>query len=167
LTDTDDIRMSRVSRPALRGSLLGTLLRVWNPVMRRILESPIHWPLSRWFAVLSWSGRRSGRRYTTPISYVREGSTVWVTSGDRWWRNLIDGAPVRIRVAGRWRDALGTPITDLAESTATHARLFREHAWFRWLSGIPGDRAGGADPQALYQALRSGRVLVRIDLAPE
>ena len=46
-----------------------------------------------------------------------------------------------------------------------HARLFREHPRFRWLSGIPGDGAGGADPQALDQALRSGRVLVRIDLA--
>ena len=28
--------MSRVGRPALRGSFLGTLLRLWNPVMRRI-----------------------------------------------------------------------------------------------------------------------------------
>ena len=159
--------MNRVSRPALRGSLLGTLLRFWNPVMRRILESPIHWPLSRWFAVLTWTGRRSGRRYSTPIAYLREGATVWVTTGDRWWRNLVHGAPLRIRVAGRWRDARGTPVTDLADSTATHARLLREHAWFRWLSGIPGDRAGGADPQALDKALRSGRVLVRIDLAPE
>ena len=156
--------MNRVSRPALRGSLLGMLLRLWNPVMRRILESPIHWPWSGWFAVLAWTGRRSGRGYSTPIAYVREGSTVWVTTGDRWWRNLVDGAPVRITVAGRWRDARGTPVTDLADSTITHARLFREHAWFRWLSGLPGGRAGGADPAALDQALRSGRVLVRIDL---
>ena len=156
--------MNRVSRPALRGSLLGMVLRLWNPVMRRVLESPIHWPLSRWFAVLAWTGRRSGRIYSTPIAYVREGPKVWVTTGDRWWRNLDDGAPVRIRVAGRWRDARGTPVTDLADSSVTHARLFREHAWFRWLSGVPGDRAGGADPQALDKALRSGRVLVRIDL---
>ena len=156
--------MNRVSRPALRGSLLGTLLRLWNPVMRRILESPIHWPLSRWFAVLTWTGRKSGRRYSTPIAYLREGSTVWVTTGDRWWRNLVDGAPVRIRVAGRWRDARGTPVTDLADSTVTHARLFREHAWFRWLSGSPEAGQAGPIRQALDQALRSGRVLVRIDL---
>ena len=88
---------------------------------------------------------------------------MWVTTGDRWSRNLEGGAPVRIRVSGRWRDARGMPITDPAESSGTHARLFREHPWFRWLSGIPGAR-GGADPQALDQAVRSGRVLVRIDL---
>ena len=158
--------MSRVSRPALRGSLLGTILRLWNPAMRRILESPIHWPLSRWFAILSWTGRKSGRRYTTPISYIREDSTAWVTTGDRWWRNLSAGAPVRMRVAGRWHDATAKVVTDRAESLAIHERLFREHAWFRWLSGIPGHRSGGAQPGAVDRALRSGRVLVRIDLAP-
>ena len=62
--------MSRVTRPALRGSLLGTILRTWNPAMKLILNSPVHWPLSRWFAVLSWTGRKSGRHYSTPVSYV-------------------------------------------------------------------------------------------------
>jgi deazaflavin-dependent oxidoreductase (nitroreductase family) len=132
--------------------------------MRRILESPIHWPLSRWFAVLSWTGRKSGRRYTTPISYVREGSTAWVTTGDKWWHNVVDGAPVRIRIAGRWRDGQATAVSDHAESKSNHERLFREHGWFRWLSGIPGDPSGGADPEAVERALRSGRVLVRIEL---
>ena len=132
--------------------------------MRRILESPVHWPLSRWFAVLSWTGRKSGRRYTTPVSYVREGSTVWITTGDKWWHNLTDSAPVGMRLAGRWRDGEGIAVTGHAESLATHQRLFREHAWFRWLSGIPGHRSGGADPDALDRALRSGRVLVRVDL---
>ena len=157
--------MSRVSRPALRGSPLGTLLRIWNPAMRVILESPLHWPLSRWFAVLSWTGRKSGRRYSTPVSYLREGSTVWLTTGDRWWHNLVDGAAVRLRLCGRWRDATGTAITEPTESMATHERLFREHGWFRWLSGIPGRRSGGADPEALEQSLEAGRVLVRIELA--
>ena len=159
--------MSRVSTPALRGSLLGTLLRLWNPAMRWILASPIHWPLSRWFALLSWTGNTSGRRYTTPVSYIGEGATVWLTTGDRWWRNLVGGAPVRMRVAGRRREGRGTAVTDHDASAATHARLFREHAWFRLLSGIPAHASGGADPQALDRALRSGRVLVRIDFDPD
>ena len=126
--------------------------------MRQILESPVHWPLSRWFAVLAWTGRKTGRQYSTPVSYIREGSTAWVTTGDRWWRNLIDGAPVRMRVAGRWVEAQGSVVADHDESLATHERLLREHGWFRWLSGIPNER-GATD-----LALSSGRVLVRIDL---
>lgn len=156
--------MSRVSRPALRGTLLGTALRLLNPVMRVLLGSPLHWPLSRWFILLTWTGRKSGKRYSTPVSYVREGDDVWVTTGDRWWRNLAGGAPVTVRISGRWREGTGTPITDREASQLEHARLFRAHRWFRWLSGIPGDRSGGTDAQALDRALAAGRVLVRIGL---
>lgn len=157
--------MTRVIRPALRGSLLGTALRLWNPAMRALLGSPLHWPLSRWFAVLTWTGRKSGRRYSTPISYVREGSsTLYATTGDRWWRNLVGGAPVAIRIAGRSHQARAIPVPE-AESRIGHDRLFRAHPWFRRLAGVPG-RDGGADPGALDRALAAGRVLVQIDLAP-
>ena len=158
--------MSRVTRPALRGSPLGRLLRLLNPIVKFLLNSPIHWPLSHWFAILAWTGRKSGKRYSTPISHIREGDVVWVTTGDRWWHNLGDGAPVRVRLGGRWREAVATPITDRSNSLAIHERLFREHAWFRVLSGVPGDGSGGADLRALGEALAAGRVLIQIQARP-
>jgi hypothetical protein len=106
----------------------------------------------------------SGRRYSTPISYVREDDVVWVTTGDRWWRNLLGGAPVGVCIAGRWREGIGAPVTDPRESHAVHDRLFRAHGWFRWLSGIPGDRTGSPDPRAIDRAVDAGRVAVRIKL---
>jgi hypothetical protein len=158
--------MSRVSAPALRGTALGGILRWWNPLMRRLLESPIHWPLSRRFAVLSWSGRKTGKRYSTPVSYVREGTTAFVTTGDSWWRNLSGGAPVAMRVAGRWRQGNALPLFDAAQCRDEHERLFRAHPWFRRLAGIPTGRDGGPDPVAVDRAVAAGRVLVRIELAP-
>jgi deazaflavin-dependent oxidoreductase (nitroreductase family) len=156
--------VSRAAQPALRGTFLGAMLRIWNPAMRALLGSPLHWLLSRWFAVLAWTGRKSGRRYSTPVSYVRDGKTLYLTTGDRWWRNLIGGAPVAIRIAGRWRRATATALPE-SESRTGHARLFRKHPWFRRLAGVPG-RDGGADPAALDRVLEAGRVLVRIDVAP-
>lgn len=156
--------MSRVSRPALRGTLLGTALRLLNPVMRVLLGSPLHWPLSRWFLILAWTGRKSGKQYSTPVSYLREGDDLWVTTGDRWWRNLEGGAPVAVRISGHWRKGIGAPLTVVEESQRQHERLFRAHRWFRWLSGIPGDRSGGTDAEALGRALAAGRVLVRVSL---
>jgi hypothetical protein len=156
--------MNRVTRPALRGSLLGALLRVWNPVMKLILRSPLHWLLSRWFAVVSWTGRKSGRHYSTPVSYVMDSGAVNVTTGDRWWHNVEGGRSVDLRLHGRRRRATATPITDRGASSEGHRRLFREHPWFRVLSGVPGDGHGGADPDALDQAIAAGRVLVRIDV---
>jgi hypothetical protein len=156
--------VSRVTAPALRGSVLGWVLRVWNPAMRALLGSPLHWPLSRWFAVLSWRGRRTGRRYSTPVSYVREGSTAWITTADRWWHNLDGGAPVAINIRGRWLDGRGVAVTDRVESLREHRRLFGENSWFRRLAGIPSVRDGGPDPEAIDQALAAGRVLIRIEL---
>jgi hypothetical protein len=133
--------------------------------MRVLLNSRLHWPWSRWLAVVAWRGRQSGRRYSTPVSYVREGSIAWITTGDRWWRNLGDGAPVDMRIAGRWHSARGVPITDRAGSQNLHLRLFREHHWFRWLAGIPAGSDGEPETQAMGKALDAGRTLVRIDLA--
>ncbi|HET6744436.1 MAG TPA: nitroreductase/quinone reductase family protein [Candidatus Limnocylindria bacterium] len=155
--------MSRSSAPALRGTLLGTLLRLLNPFMRWLLQSPVHWPLSRWFAVLAWKGRKSGRDYSTPVSFVRDGSTAYVTTGDRWWRNLTGGAPVRMRVSGRWRAANAVPVTDEEQSRIDHERLFRENWWFRVLAGIPTGEGGGPDPAAVKRSIAAGRVLVRIE----
>ncbi len=156
--------MSRVSAPAVRGTLLGALLRLWNPLMRRLIDSPLHWPLSRWFAVLAWTGRKTGRRYSTPVSYVRDGRTAYVTTGDRWWRNLTGGARVAMRSAGRWQEGTAVPLTDPADCRAEHERLFREHTWFRLLAGIPRGKDGGPDPVAVDRAVMAGRVLVRIEL---
>ena len=156
--------VSRVTNPALRGSFLGVVLGALNPIIRILLDSPLHWPLSRWFAILAWTGRRSGERYSTPVSYVREGSTVWITTGDKWWHNLSGGAPVRMRIGGLWHSAQGEAVTDRALSRTEHERLFRAHAWFRWLSGIPAATGGEPDARAIDRALEAGRTLVRVDL---
>jgi F420H(2)-dependent quinone reductase len=155
--------VSRITKPALRGSFLGAVLGAWNPAMRALLGSPVHWPLSRWFAVLSWTGRKSGRRYATPVSYVREGRTAYLTTGDRWWRNLIEGAPIAIRIAGRWYQGHAVAVMDPEQSRIEHERLFREHTWFRVLAGVPRSPQGGPDPAAVQQAVEAGRVLVRLD----
>jgi hypothetical protein len=155
--------MSRTTKPALRGTLLGTILRLLNPILRWLLASPVHWPWSRWFAVLAWKGRKTGRPYSTPVSYVREGSTAWLTTGDKWWRNLIDGAPVTLWIAGRSYSATTVAVTNEEESRMEHERLFREHRWFRFLAGIPRGAAGGPDASAVAQAVAAGRVLVRVE----
>jgi len=49
-------------------------------------------------------GRRSGRPFTVPVSYLRRGGDfLSFTSGvwSAWWKNLRRGAPVATRVRGR------------------------------------------------------------------
>ncbi len=160
--------MDRAGVPRLRGTWIGTLLRFWNPVMRRLLASPLHWPLSRWFALLTYTGRKSGTSYTTPVSYVLEDDSVFLTSGDRWTVNLREPAPVRLRLRGRWRTGTGAVVADRDESLREHARLCRERPFFRRLAGLPAQRRGGADATAIERSIDAGRrlVVIRLDAWP-
>lgn len=82
--------------------------RTGNQLVKAALRSPLHPLLSRQLALITVTGRRSGREYTFPVAYRRRGETVEITVGwparKRWWRNLRDGgAPVRLRLGGETR----------------------------------------------------------------
>ena len=53
--------------------------------------------------LISFTGRRSGRQFTTPVRYIRDGETVrcFSSAETQWWRNLRGGADVVLRIKGR------------------------------------------------------------------
>lgn len=71
---------------------------VFNRLMSGLLRSPLHGLASRSVMLITFTGRKSGKRYTTPISYLREGDRVVAFSGGRWWRNLAGGAQVKLDI---------------------------------------------------------------------
>jgi len=79
--------------------------RVGNPSIKALLRSPLHPLASRTLALITVTGRRSGREYTFPVGYRRSGDVVTIGVGwparKVWWRNLLGaGAPVRMRIRG-------------------------------------------------------------------
>jgi hypothetical protein len=44
-----------------------------NPVMRSLLRSPLHGITSNNIGIVHYTGRKSGRKLNTPLSYTREG----------------------------------------------------------------------------------------------
>jgi hypothetical protein len=79
--------------------------RTGNPIIRAVLRSPLHPLLSRQLALITVTGRRSGRTFTIPVGYQQDGSRVTVGVGwpqrKRWWRNLRQGGRVGLRLRGR------------------------------------------------------------------
>jgi hypothetical protein len=67
----------------------------------------VHRLLSGRAALITVTGRRSGRRYTFPVGYSREGDSVRIEVGwperKLWWRNLVDGGSVELVLAGERR----------------------------------------------------------------
>jgi F420H(2)-dependent quinone reductase len=61
--------------------------------------------VGRSIAVLTYTGRRSGREITIPVSYRRSGDDVRIAvampDAKTWWRNFTgDGAPLSVRLDG-------------------------------------------------------------------
>jgi deazaflavin-dependent oxidoreductase (nitroreductase family) len=79
--------------------------RLANGAVAGVLRSPAHRLLSRWLLLLTYRGRRSGRSYTIPLLYARDGGDFLLVAlhpgGQLWWRSLTGGAAVEVRVAGR------------------------------------------------------------------
>jgi hypothetical protein len=61
----------------------------------------------RWqrrFTVITYTGRRSGRTFSTPVAYKRAGTTVTIgvqmPEAKNWWRNFLDGGPIALQLGG-------------------------------------------------------------------
>jgi hypothetical protein len=96
---------------------------VINPVMSRLLRSPLHPLVSDSVMLLTFIGSKTGEEYTTPVGYwVKDGHLI-VTTQSPWWRNLRGGQPVSMQVRGQQREGIATPYPD-PEDVAQYIEAF-------------------------------------------
>ncbi len=101
-----------------------------NVFVTAILKSPLHRLMSRNILLLTVTGRKTGKKYTFPISYQRDDEDAdWVTLFTQrrriWWRNLIGGAEVQARVQGKERSGYAEIVeTDEATMRATLQAMY-------------------------------------------
>jgi deazaflavin-dependent oxidoreductase (nitroreductase family) len=76
---------------------------IGNVFMKATINSPLHGLLGERFAVITVTGRKSGRAISTPINVSRDDNcyTVVSTRDRTWWRNLRGDASARLRNAGK------------------------------------------------------------------
>lgn len=88
-----------------RFTVMRWVVGVTNPLTRRLLDSRFAGPMGGAILLLRYRGRRSGRTFSTPVGYVREGDRiVMVTSPTyRWWPNFVGGADADLRLPEGWR----------------------------------------------------------------
>ena len=74
-----------------------------NDFISLILRSPLHGMLSGGMLLITVTGCKTGRQYTTPVEYSRDGGYLWIiTTRDRtWWKNLRGGANVSLLLKRR------------------------------------------------------------------
>ena len=81
---------------------------LFNAPVAAIAVSPLGGLISRNIAMLHYKGRRTGREYTIPVGYRRDGDEIKIDVGlpdaKTWWRNFLgDGGPLTLRLDGASR----------------------------------------------------------------
>lgn len=99
------------------------VMRVMNSALRHLLGTPVGRALKD-FMVLEVTGRKSGRRFSIPVSaHVIDGQ-LYALAGSLWAMNFRGGAPTQVVHNGRTTTMRG----ELVEDGAEVAELFHRCA---------------------------------------
>jgi hypothetical protein len=91
-------------RPETLGRLLMRAAPLFNAPVAAVANSPLLGRLvNRNIALLTYSGRRSGRTFSIPVAYRLAGEEVVIGVGmpeaKTWWRNFLgDGGPLTLQL---------------------------------------------------------------------
>ena len=142
------------------------MLKMINPFVRLLLRSPFHGMVSETLLLLTFTGRKTGTRYTIPVAYGRQGDMVTVFTSHTWWKNVKGGAPVQVEIKRERRNGTAEAISDDAPAIAAQFLAdLQAHPTLAKSYHIPLDANGHPDAEAAQQ-MAAHEVLVRIQLVP-
>jgi hypothetical protein len=82
-----------------------------NPLVVRLLRSPLHRVIGGGLMLITVTGRRTGRQYTIPVGYQRDGDVLHVLVSKarrkQWWRNFRSPAALEVELRGERFAAVG------------------------------------------------------------
>lgn len=107
--------------------------KILNPAIAGLLRSSLHGIASGNLMLVTFTGRKSGKTYTTPVRYVRKGEDIlcFTAPAIPWWRNLTGGAEVDLLIEGKTGRYLATALVDEPESIPENLN--------HYFSVFPGD----------------------------
>lgn len=141
----------------------------FNPIIKWLLKSPLHGFVSKNMMLVTYTGRKSGKTFSTPVNYMRlkdeRGEYLLTTSAlDRtWWRNLLGGAPVSVRLAGIDYQAWGEAFKDQDKVTAELSAFFRAAPGMARYFDVSLDEAGLPKAEDVAHSAQS-RVVIQTRL---
>lgn len=87
------------------------LLRALNPLLGRALRTPLGGRMTE-FMLVGFSGRKTGRRFTIPVSAHQLDGDLYVVLTAQWKYNFRDGAAADVYFRGKKTTMNGHLVTD-------------------------------------------------------
>jgi len=136
---------------------------IGNFFIKTLVNSPMHPLLGESFAVITLTGRRTGKTITTPINTVPvEDALTVVSLRDRtWWRNLRGGRIAQLRHVGKRFSVRGEIVESVTEVQSTLTKYFAQYPGYAKYFSVHTDSSGKLDPEELKRAAGE-RVVIRL-----
>lgn len=160
--------MSESPKRPFSRRLQARVMGMINIPMRVVLGLPFSTPLSGRLMLVSFKGRKTGKAYRQPVSYVQQDDhTLLSPGGGKWKLNLQDGQPVHIRLRGQ--DVVARPelVKDVDEIEQLLDIMSAENPAVSSFIPIPKGPDGRLDRSRLETAVNYGFRIVRWHLGEE
>jgi deazaflavin-dependent oxidoreductase (nitroreductase family) len=131
-------RLPRIAKSAMS-------FQVW------LLRHGLMGSLSNEIMVITVSGRKSGRQYSTPIGFLCNGEAIIALSrGSNWFKNAVAAGRAQVEIKKQTMNVRVEAVQDQAERERIFALYKRERARnFSRLFGVPVDAPEAELRQAL------------------
>ncbi len=107
-------------------------------------------------------GRKTGRRYTVPVSYLARGDYLLIGTSFGWARNLRTGEPVAFRFKGKVKLADVQTLTAEPDVVTAYAHMATANPAFARFSRVHVDHDGNANHRDLRSAWVGGARVIKL-----
>lgn len=118
---TDQLPAISLSHPP------AALMRVANPLLALLLRAPVAGPMLGQMMVVHVTGRKTGRRYTIPLSAHQIDDALYAITTAAWKNNFRGGATAEVLHNGKTTAMRGELITDPAVVADLSSRCARSY----------------------------------------
>lgn len=140
------------------------LMRLVNPLVRRILTSPRLGPHIALKALLEFTGRRSGRTIRVPVCLHTIDGVPTVFTERPWRFNFADPAPVTVTQRGRVRHGRATLLQTTPSELGTALRAALDNGASPFELGL---KVSGSQEPTIADLSTIERSVIRIDFDDE
>jgi deazaflavin-dependent oxidoreductase (nitroreductase family) len=120
--------------------------------------------ISNYLLLITFTGRKSGKTYTTPVSYSQEDDVVTIFTHANWWKNLRRDTPITLHLRGRARQGLPQVVAeDQAAVAAALSAHLRKAPFDARFYDVTMDEAGEPDAADVQKAVETV-VMIRVQL---
>ena len=135
-----------------------------NRIIGVLLHVPIATPLSRSLALVTFTGSKSGKRFTTPVGYMRQGTIVSIFTDHTWWKNMQTHPNVSLVIAGKTLAGTAEVIHDDTNTIEQELWTYvQQNPGAARAYGVERDAAGKLDRASVHSAAQRF-TLMRIHL---